>query len=202
MARYTGPKHRLARREKQNVFDKESASLMRRLNVPPGMHGSRVVRRKTSDYGLQLREKQKLKRVYGLLEGQFRGAYERAARVRGKTGEALLARLERRLDNAVYRLGLSSSRAMARQLVSHGHVFVLGQRVNIPSYLLRIGEVVTLSPKALEIPQVRKLAEKIEIKVPSYYERQAAAGRLVRLPERSEIPIDINEQLITEYYSR
>ncbi|MCL5431766.1 MAG: 30S ribosomal protein S4 [Patescibacteria group bacterium] len=202
MARYTGPKHRLSRREKQNLGDKTSASLSRRLNVPPGMHGPKGSRNKVSDYGLQLREKQKAKRIYGLLERQFRKYYQAAAAVKGKTGEALLQTLERRLDNAIFRLGFVPSRTMGRQLVSHGHILVNGKKVTIPSYLLRVDEVVTISPRAMEIPAVKKMLEKEEAKVPDYYEKKAAAGRLLRLPPRDDVPTDVNEQLIIEHYSR
>src|SRR5258708_7694123 len=136
MARYIGPKHRLARREGQNILEKNSASLLRRIGVPPGMHGVKG-KRKVSDYGKQLREKQKAKRVYGLLEKQFRKYYETGTAVRGKTGEAMLQLLERRLDNVVYRLGFVPSRTMGRQLVSHGHVLVNGKKLNIPSYSVK-----------------------------------------------------------------
>lgn len=202
MARYTGPKHKLARREKQNILDKESQSLLRRINILPGMHGQRGGRAKVSDFGTQLREKQKAKRIYGVLEKQFRKYYKRASAIKGKTGEALLQTLERRLDNAVYRLGFVPSRMMGRQLVSHGHVFVDGKKVTIPSFSLGVGQVVTISPKALEMPAVKKLLDKAEQKAVPYFEKKAAAGRLVRLPSREEIPVDLNEQLIIEYYSR
>lgn len=202
MARYTGPKHKLARREKQNVLDKSSASLSRRLNVPPGVHGPKGSRNRPSDFGTQLREKQKAKRIYGLLEKQFRKYFDEATRIKGKTGEALLQMLERRLDNVVYRLGFVPSRMMARQIVSHGHVLVDGKKVNIPSYQLKINQVVSLSARAMEIPAVKKLLEKEEQKVPDYLEKKAAAGRLVAIPSRDNIPTEVNEQLIIEYYSR
>ncbi len=202
MARYTGPKHRLARREGSNILEKSSNSLSRRLTVPPGMHGPKGGRMKHSDYSLQLREKQKAKRSYGLLEKQFRKYYEAATKVPGKTGEVLLQTLERRLDNSVYRLGFVPSRTMARQLVSHGHVLVDGKKTNIPSYLLSINQVITLAPKALAMPAVHKMLEQTEQKVPSYYEKQAAVGRMIKIPTREEIPIEVNEQLIIEYYSR
>lgn len=201
MARYTGPKHRLARREGANILDKSSSSLSRRLTVPPGMHGPRG-RGKHSDYSFQLREKQKAKRTYGLLERQFRRYFQTASQVRGKTGEALLQALERRLDNVIYRLGFTPSRMMARQLVSHGHVSVDGQRVTAPSYSLRPNQVVTLLPKALEIPAVKKLLETVEPKIPQYLERKVSAGRIIKIPSREEIPTDVKEQLIIEYYSR
>lgn len=202
MARYTGPKHRLARQEGINILEKTSASLSRRLGVPPGVHGPKGFHGKKSEYSLQLREKQKAKRTYGLLERQFRKYYENAARIKGKTGEALLQTLERRLDNAVYRLGLVPSRAMGRQLVSHGHVLVNGKKVTIPSYSLKINEVVSLTGQALEMPAVKKMLEAAQTKVVDYFEKQAAAGRLVRLPARDEIPTEVDEQLIIEYYSR
>ena len=202
MARYTGPKHRLASREGLNLLEKTSESLARRLNVPPGVHGPKGTRSKKSDYGLQLREKQKAKKSYGLLEKQFRKYYKTAARVKGKTGEALFQSLERRLDNAVYRLGLVPSRNMARQLVSHGHVLVDGKITNIPSYLLKLNEVVSLSGKALEMPAVKKMLENTESKTVGYFEKQAAVGRLVKIPSRDEIPTEVDEQLIIEYYSR
>lgn len=201
MARYTGPKHRLARREGQNIIEKASTSLSRRLNVPPGVHGPKGLRGKRSDYGLQLREKQKAKRIYGVLEKQFSQYYKDASRVKGKTGEVLLQTLERRLDNAVYRLHFAPSRQMARQLVSHGHVLVNGKKVNIPSYLLKVGEVISLTDKAIAIPAVKKLLESGSSPV-SYFERQGAVGRLARIPSREEIPTEVNEQLIIEYYSR
>ncbi len=202
MGRYTGPKHKLARRENQNILDKTSASLARRLSVPPGVHGPKGTKRKPSDFGIQLREKQKAKRIYGIMERQFRKYFEEGTRVKGKTGEALLQLLERRLDNVVYRLGLVPSRNMGRQLSSHGHVLVDGKKVTIPSYLLKVNQVVTLSTKAMNIPAVKKLLEKEESTVPNYLEKKAAAGRLVRIPNRDEIPTDVNEQLIIEYYSR
>lgn len=202
MARYTGPKHRLARRENSNILEKASASLARRLNVPPGIHGPKGRPRKFSEYGQQLREKQKAKRTYGLMENQFKKNFDIATKVKGKTGEALLQLLERRLDNTVYRLGLAPSRAMARQLVSHGHVLVNSKKINIPSYPLKVNEVVTLSGKALKIPAVVKLLEAAESKTPAYLEKTAAAGRLTKIPSREEIPVDVNEQLIIEYYSR
>ena len=202
MSRYTGPKHRLARREKQNLQDKGGASLARRLNVPPGMHGPKGSRAKVSDYGLQLREKQKAKRIYQIMEKQFRKYYQAATVVRGKTGEALLQSLEKRLDNAVYRLGFAPSRSMARQIVSHGHVQVDGKKVNIPSYDLGVGQVVTMTAKIMSSPAIKKILENNELKIPDYFEKKAAVGRLVRIPTRDEISTDVKEQLIIEYYSR
>jgi small subunit ribosomal protein S4 len=171
------------------------------MNVPPGMHGSRG-RRKISEYGRQLREKQKAKRAYGLLENQFRRYVATALREKGRTGEVLLQLLERRLDSIVYRLGLVPSRFMARQLVSHGHILVDGKKVTIPSYCLKIGEVVSLDGKAAAIPAVQKLAAAAEIKLPPFLERQGLAGRLTKIPGRSEIPAEVDEQAIIEFYSR
>ena len=202
MARYTGPKHRIARREGANILEKTSGSLARRLLVPPGVHGPKGGRMKRSEYSLQLREKQKAKRAYGLLEKQFRRYYEAASKVTGKTGESLLQSLERRLDNSLYRLSLVPSRAMGRQLVSHGHVLINGKKVSIPSYQLKLNEVITLSSKALEMPSVKKMLETAEPKIPDYFEREADAGRMIKIPSREEIPLEVNEQLIIEFYSR
>lgn len=201
MAKYNGPKNRLARREGQNILEKGGSAIQRRLNVPPGVHGPKGAK-KLSDYGRQLREKQKAKRIYGLLEKQFRKCFDQAIKVKGKTGEALLQTLERRLDNIVYRLGFAPSRTMARQLVSHGHVLVNGKRVNIPSYSVSLDELVTLGPKAISMPTVKKLLDDAGGKIPTYLEKKAAAGRLIKIPSREEIPTEVNEQLIIEYYSR
>src|SRR5882724_9444618 len=142
MARYTGPKHKLARREGINILEKTSASLMRRLNVPPGVHGKKGKRR-LSEFGQQLREKQKAKAMYGLLERQFKKLVETVSSQKGDTEELLLSLLETRLDNVIYRLSLAKSRMMARQLVSHGHVLVNSKRMSIPSYKVQKGDVVT-----------------------------------------------------------
>lgn len=206
MARYTGPRNRLARREGldlglKTVGSHAHAMLLKRLNVPPGQHGPKG-KRKTSDYGLQLREKQKVKRLYGVMERQFRRAFEGARKWKGNTGEKLLEYMERRLDNVVYRLGLAPTRSLARQLVNHGHVLVDGKRVTIPSYVSKAGEVVTLKAKALEIPAVKKMLEEASYKAPEWMERKGPVGKVVRLPLRSDIIEDINEQLIVEHYSR
>ncbi len=206
MARYTGPKNRLARRENADLGmktpgSKAHASLLRRLNIKPGQHGVKG-RRKPSDYALQLREKQKAKRIYGVLEKQFRKYFNEALKDTGNTGESLLQQLERRLDNVVYRLAITPTRASARQLVSHGHVLVNSQRMNIPSYLTRIDDVVTLKTKAMEIPIVKKLLQEKKPVVPSWLDRKGAAGQIVKLPKREDIDADVQEQLIVEYYSR
>lgn len=206
MARYTGPKNRLARREGvdlglKTVGSKAHASLLKRLNVPPGVHGPKG-KRKQTEYGLQLREKQKVKHMYGILERQFRKTFDRAKRIQGNTAEAFLSYLERRLDNTVYRLGLAPTRTMARQLVSHGHVTVNEQRVTIPSFEVKANDVVALRTKAHEIPAVKKMLEDSLYKTPTWLERKGPAGKVVRLPVAEDSAGDISMQLIVEHYSR
>ncbi|OGG05577.1 30S ribosomal protein S4 [Candidatus Gottesmanbacteria bacterium RIFCSPHIGHO2_01_FULL_42_12] len=201
MARYRGPKHRLARREGKNILEKTSESLTRRLNIPPGMHAVRS-RRRVSEYGIQLREKQVAKRTYNLLEKQFRKYYDVAKKVKGKTGEKLLQMLETRLDNVVYRLGFAPSRNMARQLVSHRHISINGKVVNIPSYKIKVNEVVSIGDKAMKIPSVAKLLENENFKVLDWLERKANSGKVNAIPTRDQIPTDVNEQLIVEFYSK
>lgn len=206
MGKYNGPKNRLARREGldlglKTVGSKAHASLLRRLNIIPGLHGTKG-KRKTSDYGNQLREKQKVKRIYGLLERQFRKNFENAKKWRGNTGEKLLEFMERRLDNVVYRLGFTPTRALARQLVTHGHVLVNNRKLSIPSYLTKSDDVVGLKPKAMEIPAVKRLLDDKTITVSEWLERQGPLGKVIRPPVRTDIKEDINEQLIVEFYSR
>lgn len=206
MARYLGPKNKLARREGVDLGLKTPgtaahASLLRRLNILPGIHGQKR-RKKPSDFALQLREKQKAKRIYGVLERQFRRYFENALKKKGATGEALLQLLETRLDNVVYRLALAPTRAAARQLVSHGHVQVNGKNVTIPSYLVKKGEVITISEKTTKIPAVAKILMDKNPHLPVWLERSGPAGRILKVPSREEIETDLNEQLIVEYYSR
>lgn len=206
MARYTGPKNRLARREGidlglKTVGSHAHAMLLKRLNVPPGQHGPRG-RRKVSDFGLQLREKQKVKRMYGILERQFRKNFEQARKWKGNTGEKLLEFLERRLDNTIFRLGLSPTRALARQLVGHRHVLVDGRVVNIPSYVVKLDQVISLSSKGANIPAVKKLLDDKTFSPPDWLSRQGPAGKVVRVPVRADVNEDISEQLIVEHYSR
>lgn len=206
MARYTGPKNRFARREGidlglKTVGTKAHANLLKRLGVPPGMHGPKG-RRKISDFGEQLREKQRVKRLYGVLERQFRRIYGRARKWRGNTGEKLLEFLERRLDNTLYRMVLAPTRAGARQFVSHGHVLVNGRKVSIPSYEVAANDVITYGVKGLEIPAVKKLMETPPDQLPEWLERKGPVGKVTRLPVRGDIKEDINEQLIVEHYSR
>jgi small subunit ribosomal protein S4 len=202
MARHTGPKHKLARREGVNILEKSSVSLERRLNVTPGTQSRRGGRRKTSEYGLQLREKQKLKRSYGLLEKQFRKYVEMAQKSRENTDELLIQLLEGRLDNVVYRLGFANSRNMARQFVSHGHVFVDGKRVTIPSYNVRIGEKVTLSKKLLGNEVLKLKIDETKDNILPYLERKDTTGKLSRKPTREEVPNPADYQLVIEFYSR
>ncbi len=199
MARYTGPKDRLSRREGVDLFGK--GGKLTRLTVPPGQHGPKGSRR-PSQYGRQLREKQKVKRMYGIMERQFRKYVNHALKGMGNTGEALLVLLERRLDNVVYRLGFAPTRPAARQLVSHKQVFVDGKKVNIPSYQTKEGETITLTKTAMEMPTVKKLLGAKEVKVPAWLERKAAAGKVKRMPKREEIQEPISEQDIVEFYSR
>lgn len=206
MSRYTGPKCRLCRREKVKLFLKgdrcfsANCPIEKKGGVPPGQHGLKSSQRQ-SDYGKQLREKQKTKRIYGLTESHLKNYFQKAIKVRQTTGEFLLQMLESRLDNLIYRLGFVSSRNLARQLVSHKHVLVDGKKVNIPSYQLKPGQVVSLDKKALDLSEVKKsLAEKT--KLPDWLKKKAAVGQMVRLPKRDEIEGDIDEQLIVEFYSR
>ncbi|HSA83658.1 MAG TPA: 30S ribosomal protein S4, partial [Patescibacteria group bacterium] len=159
MARYTGPKHKLARREGVNILDKDSASLMRRINQLPGQHGKKGTRRRPSEFGQQLREKQKAKAMYGLLEKQFKKLVDTVSTQKGDTSELLLALLETRLDNVVYRVGLAKSRAMARQFITHGHVLVNNKKMTIPSYTVQVGDVVTIDSAILKNPDVAKLLQ-------------------------------------------
>jgi len=207
MARYLDSKCRLCRREGTKLFLKgercfsPKCPLEKKGAVAPGQHGLKM-RRRLSEYGVQLREKQKAKRTYGVLERQFRRYFKKAFKKRGVTGEALLQLLELRLDNVVYRLGLVPSRSVARQLVRHGHILVDGKKVDIPSYQVKPGQVINLNPKAMKIEVVKKsLAEKKK-EIPSWLQKKAAVGKIIRLPTREEIGADIAEQLIVEYYSR
>ncbi len=200
MARYTGPKHKLARREGVNILDKQSASLMRRLNILPGVHGKKG-RRRPSEYGQQLREKQKAKATYGLLEKQFRRMVDHVEKQKGDSGEMLLALLETRLDNIVYRLGFAKTRFMSRQLVSHGHVRVNGKKVNIPSYQVQVDDVISLSPKMEQNVQVLQLAKE-KPQLLAFLDREGLSGKVLRTPKREDIEVLFNTQQIIEYYSR
>lgn len=208
MARYTDSVCRLCRRENLKLFLKgercyTDKCAIERRNYPPGQHGQG--RPKFSEYSLQLREKQKVKRMYGLLENQFRRTFARAARTKGITGETLLVLLERRLDNVAYRLGFASSRAEARSLVRHGHILVNGRKVNIPSFSVRVGDVVSVKESSRQIGRVLSAMDGAQRRgVPDWadIDRDACSGRIKILPSRSDITMPINEKLIVELYSK
>ena len=200
MARYTGPKRRLSRREGIPLTSKDVKALERKGAVPPGQIGTRRSG-KLSEYGVQLREKQKAKRLFGLMEKQFRGYFEKASKVKGETGTTLLRLLETRLDNVVYKIGLARSRAGARQLVSHGHIAVDGKKITIPSYNVKEEQTVALSPKLSDNIQVKKVLEETET-LPEWLDRKATVGKVLRYPNREEMEQSVNEQLIVEFYSR
>lgn len=202
MARYTGPKIKRSRRLGIDLGHKQNLQkVARRLSVPPGQHGRRGMRRQ-SEYGQQLTEKQKVQFSYGIQERQLRRYVTEAQRTPQATGIELLRLLERRLDNVVFRLGLAPTRALARQLATHGHIFVNQQKIRIPSYRVRIGDIITLSPKALEIPDVKARIANKEVEIPKWMQKTAAAGKISRLPERADIDSVVDEQLLVEFYSR
>ena len=209
MGRYTGPACRLCRREGMKLFLKSARCYMAKCPIEtgrpsPGMHGQRHGRKPT-DYGLQLREKQRLKRMYGLQEGQFRLFFERVARKRGITGELLLQMLETRLDNIVYRLGIASSRRAARQFVTHGHVVVNGRKCDIPSMIVSAGAMVLVKDNAKSRAYAGKSIEaSASREVPSWLSLDAKnfSGQLVRIPTREEIAPIVDEQLVVELYSK
>ena len=208
MARYKDSVCRLCRREGLKLYLKGDRCYTPRCAVErrayaPGQHGQG--RKKVSEYGLQLREKQKTRRIYGILEGQFRRYFDKAERQQGVTGENLLRLLERRLDNVIYRLGLGSSRNEARQLVRHGHFTVNGRKVNIPSYLLRAGDVIAVREKSKESPRIKELLERAADRTPPAwleYDADQATGRVIALPARDQIDAPVQEHLIVELYSR
>jgi small subunit ribosomal protein S4 len=208
LARYTESVCRLCRRENLKLFLKgercyTDKCAIERRNYPPGQHGQK--RPKFSEYSIQLREKQKLKRMYGLLEKQFRRTFARASREKGITGEALLVLLERRLDNVVYRLGFASSRAEARLLVRHGHILVNGKRVNIPSYFVRVGDEVSVKEQSRQMARVLTAMDGAQRRgVPEWAEldRDACSGRIKLMPARSDVTMPINEKLVVELYSK
>ena len=210
MARYAGPVCRLCRREGMKLFLKgercyaEKCAIEKR-NVPPGQQGRRRRPTKVMGYGSQLREKQKVKRTYGVLESQFRRYFAKAERQRGITGETLLQLLERRLDNVVYRLGLATSRPQARQLVRHGHLHVNGKRADIPSFSLKAGDAVTVKERSSKKPSIVYAMEEVKGRgIPGWLEFDASTmtGRVATLPTRDEINLPVQEQLIVELYSK
>ena len=208
MARYTESVCRLCRRENLKLFLKgercyTDKCAIERRNYPPGQHGQG--RPKFSEYSIQLREKQKVKRIYGLVESQFRRTFDQASRIKGITGETLLVFLERRLDNVSYRLGFASSRAEARLLVRHGHILINGKRVNIPSYQVRVGDVISVKEQSRQMGRILTAMEGAQRRgVPEWAEvdRDNCSGRIKILPTRSDITMPINEKLIVELYSK
>jgi len=206
MARYLGPKLKLSRREGTDLFLKSGVRAIDtkcKIETIPGQHGAR--RGRLSDYGVQLREKQKVRRIYGILEKQFRNYYTEAARIKGNTGENLLQLLEKRLDNVVYRMGFASTRAEARQLVSHKAIVVNGQVVNIPSFTVKADDVVSIREKAkiqARIVAALELAEQREKPLWVEVDNKKMEGVFKRIPDRSDLSAEINEQLIVELYSK
>lgn len=208
MARYTGAVCRLCRREGLKLFLKgercyTDKCAIERRNYPPGEHGQ--ARPKFSEYSVQLREKQKLRRMYGVLEGQFRRYFQMADRAKGVTGEILLQLLERRLDNIVYRIGFATSRSEARQLVRHGHFRVNGRKVNVPSFLVRAGDTVSVRERSQKVARIQEALELAQRRgVPDWLEvtPESFAGRVKALPVRSDLTMPINEKLVVELYSK
>lgn len=201
MARYIGPKTRIARKFKEPIYGPDSS--YEKKNYPPGMHGQNKRRKKQSEYGVQLQEKQKAKYTYGILEKQFKNTFEKASRKKGITGEVLLQLIEARLDNVVYRLGIAPTRNAARQLVSHGHIEVNGTVVNIPSFSLKPNDIIN----------VREKSKSLEVIIDALvhhsnrfnwleWDQDKMVGKFMSYPERDQIPENINEQLIVELYSK
>lgn len=201
MARYTGPKTKIARKFGDAIYGADKS--FEKKNYPPGFHGSSKKRRKTSEYGLQLKEKQKAKYTYGVLEKQFSNMFKKASASKGVTGEVLLQLLESRLDNVVFRLGLSSSRAGARQLVAHRHILVNGELVNIPSYQIKPGDIIGVREKSKSLEVITDSLDARNVNV-SWLEWDGGimAGKFMNVPQRDEIPENIKEQLIVELYSK
>ncbi|MCH2695231.1 MAG: 30S ribosomal protein S4 [Acidobacteriia bacterium] len=209
MATYRGPVCRLCRREGLKLYlkgercFKESCAIEKR-NFPPGQHGQGR-RSKIIGYGLQLREKQKVRRIYGVLERQFQNYFEKASRQRGVTGENLLTMLERRLDNAVYRLGFASSRAQSRQLVGHGHILVNSSKVNIPSFQIKPGDVVSVKEKSQKVSNITAAVEMVGGRgVPDWLELDSSnySGKVLTLPKRDNVNLPVQERMIVEFYSK
>ncbi len=209
MARYTDSVCRQCRREGIKLFLKgdrcySAKCAITKRHTPPGQHGQSRAR-KPSEYGIQLREKQKCRRAYGVLESQFRKYYTMASNMRGVTGENMLCLLERRLDNVVYRLAMAESRPMARQMVTHGHILVDGKKVDIASYLVKPGQVITIKERSRDMAHLKDLREQGSAKpIPKWLELDSAnlTGKVVAMPQRDDIDLTIEEHLIVEYYSR
>lgn len=208
MARYTDSVCKLCRREKQKLFLKGQKCFTEKCpievrNYPPGQHGlSR--RSKISEYGVQLREKQKIKRSYGLLETQFRNYFEKADKQKGRTGENLIKLLERRLDNVVFRLGFASSRKQSRQLIRHRHIMVNGNLVDIPAYLLKAGDLIQIKEKSKKLDAIHNSLKRVKDNTYGWLtiDKATLSGTFVQIPERADVPLNANEQLVVELYSK
>jgi len=202
MARYTGPRTKIARKFGEPIYGADKS--FEKKNFPPGQHGIAKKRKKTSEYGVQLAEKQKAKYTYGVLERQFANMFDKAQHSKGVTGEVLLQLLEARLDNVVYRMGIAPTRAAARQLVNHRHILVNGKNVNIPSYTVKPGELVGVREKSKSMEVITNALASSKKSRYSWIEwdSEALAGKFLNLPERSDIPENIKEQLIVELYSK
>ncbi len=208
MARYTGPVCKLCRRERQKLFLKGQKCFtdkcpIEEKNYPPGTHG-RSRRTKISEYGVQMREKQKIKRVYGVFETQFRNYFEKANSMKGVTGENLVKLLERRLDNVVYRLGLAPSRKAARQVIKHRHVLVNDRLVDIPAYLLNSGDVIRVKDKSKQLDLIHNSLKRVRDNQYNWLsvDKATLSGVFVQVPERADVPLEANEQLVVELYSK
>lgn len=208
MARYTGPVCKLCRRERQKLFLKGQKCFTEKCpieekNYPPGTHG-RNRRTKISEYGIQLREKQKIKRTYGIFETQFRNYFEKANSMKGVTGENLVKLLERRLDNVIYRLGLAPSRKSARQIIRHRHVLVNDRLVDISSYLLNSGDVIRVKDKSKQLDLIHNSLKRVKDNQYNWLsvDKASLSGTFVQVPERADVPLNANEQLVVELYSK
>ena len=201
MARYTGPTTKIARKFGEPIFGPDKN--FERRNYPPGQHGLAKKRKKSSEYGIQLKEKQKVKYTYGLLERQFRNLYEKASKMKGIKGENLIMLLESRLDNLVYRMGIAPTRAAARQLVSHRHIVLNGEVNNIPSILVKPGDVIGVRERSKSLEVIQESLAASANKYPWLeWDATSLSGKFLNLPDRTEIPENINEQLIVELYSK
>ena len=200
MSRYTGPAYKISRRLGFSTL--ENGKELSRRPYAPGQHGNDR-RKKSSEYGIQLQEKQKVRYMYGLTEKQFRKTFDNASKMKGKAGENLLVLLESRLDNLVYRFGMARTRRSARQIVNHGHILVNGKKVDIPSYRVKVGDIISVKENSLNHPAIADALE-LKVAVPAYLEFDAKklTGKYVRTPERSELNSEINESLIVEFYNR
>jgi len=200
MARYIGPKSKIARKFREPIFGPDKA--LEKKNYPPGQHGLAKKRMKQSEYAIQLQEKQKAKYTYGILEKQFANTFNRASRAKGITGEVLLQMIESRLDNVVYRLGIAPTRSGARQLVGHRHITVNGNVVNIPSFTVKVGDVIAVREKSKSLESITNSLTSAKSWPWLEWNRDTMTGKLISVPEREQIPENIKEQLIVELYSR